>query len=152
MIQITQRDCTPSSFAGTCLGTTVLDARSSTLTASRVCLCFLRLPRRQPRETAVVGASEAPNFFKVGYRDGRYRTLVSARVLNEGMDVPEAHVAIIVAGRFGVREHIQRIGRVLRPAPGKVATVYELVTSGTVDDARARARGRRLAARGIAGV
>ena len=86
------------------------------------------------------------------YRDGRFRTLVSARVLNEGVDVPEARVAIIVAGRFGAREHIQRIGRVLRPAPGKVATVYELVTSGTVDDARARARGRRLVAQRAAGV
>jgi superfamily II DNA or RNA helicase len=86
------------------------------------------------------------------YRDGRYTALVSAQVLNEGVDVPEARVAIIVAGRFGAREHIQRIGRVLRPAPGKVATVYELVTSGTVDDARARARGRRLAAQGAAGL
>jgi superfamily II DNA or RNA helicase len=86
------------------------------------------------------------------YRDGRYTTLVSARVLNEGIDVPDARVAIIVAGRFGAREHVQRIGRVLRPAPGKVATVYELVTSGTVDDARARARGRRLAAHGAAGL
>lgn len=80
------------------------------------------------------------------FRDGRYRTLVSACVLNEGMDVPDARVAIIVAGRFGVREHVQRVGRVLRPAPGKVAIVYELVTRDTVDDGRARARWRRLAA------
>ncbi len=35
------------------------------------------------------------------FRDGRYRTLVSARVLNEGIDVPDARVAIVVAGRFG---------------------------------------------------
>lgn len=48
---------------------------------------------------------------------------------------------------FGVREHVQRMGRVLRPAPGKVAIVYELVTRDTVDDGRARARWRRLAAR-----
>ncbi len=86
------------------------------------------------------------------YRDGRYRTLVSACVLNEGVNVPDARVAIIVAGRFGRLEQVQRIGRVLRPAPGKVARVYDLVTSDTVDDGRARARGRRLAARGASRV
>jgi len=86
------------------------------------------------------------------YRDGRYRALVSACVLNEGVDVPDARVAIVVAGRFGRREHVQRIGRVLRPAPGKVALVYELVTSGTLDDGRARARWRRLASGAVARV
>ena len=80
------------------------------------------------------------------FRDGRYRTLVSARVLNEGIDVPDARIAIVIAGRLGVREHVQRIGRVLRPAPGKRALLYELVTAGTVDDARARARRRPHAA------
>jgi superfamily II DNA or RNA helicase len=86
------------------------------------------------------------------YRDGRYRALASACVLNEGVNVPDARVAIIVAGRFGRREHVQRIGRVLRPAPGKVALVYELVTSETVDDGRARARWRRFAAQSAARV
>jgi superfamily II DNA or RNA helicase len=36
---------------------------------------------------------------------------------------------------------VQRVGRVLRPAPNKRAVVYELVTDDTLDDARARARG-----------
>ena len=59
------------------------------------------------------------------FRDGRYRTLVSARVLNEGIDVPDARVAIVVGGGLGPREHIQRVGRVLRPSPGKRALVYD---------------------------
>jgi superfamily II DNA or RNA helicase len=81
------------------------------------------------------------------FRARSVRALASARVLNEGVDVPEASVAIIAAGALGAREHVQRIGRVLRPQPGKRALVYELVTIDTVDEARARARSRRVAAR-----
>jgi superfamily II DNA or RNA helicase len=74
------------------------------------------------------------------FRDGIYRTIVSARVLNEGLDVPDASVAIVVGARLGEREHVQRIGRVLRPAPGKRAVVHELVTADTMDVWRARRR------------
>jgi superfamily II DNA or RNA helicase len=81
------------------------------------------------------------------FADGRYRALVSARVLNEGVDVPEARVAVIVSGALGLREHVQRIGRVLRPRDGKRALVYELVTSGTIEEDRSRAKRRHLAAR-----
>lgn len=81
-----------------------------------------------------------------GLRDGTLRALVSSRVLNEGLDVPEAEVAIVAGGALGVREHVQRVGRVLRPAEGKVATVYELVVLGTSERRRAE---RRIAALGV---
>lgn len=68
-----------------------------------------------------------------GFRTGALRALVSSRVLNEGLDVPEADVGIVVGGAQGAREHVQRIGRLLRPAPGKRAIVYELVSRGTVE-------------------
>lgn len=74
------------------------------------------------------------------FRERRVRAICSARVLNEGVDVPEANVAVIVAGTLGAREHVQRIGRILRPAEGKRAVAYDLVTLDTVDEARARAR------------
>ncbi|MGZ3455669.1 MAG: DEAD/DEAH box helicase, partial [Polyangiales bacterium] len=80
------------------------------------------------------------------FRDGAVRAICSARVLNEGVDVPEANVAIIAAGAQGAREYVQRVGRVLRPRENKLATVYELVTVDTVDEARTRAKRRRLAA------
>ena len=64
---------------------------------------------------------------------GSIRALVSARVLNEGIDVPDADVAIIVGGALGEREHVQRVGRLLRPAEGKRALVYELVTRDTIE-------------------
>jgi superfamily II DNA or RNA helicase len=97
-----------------------------------------------PVITAEIGRAERTEVLS-RYRDGRFRTIVSARVLNEGIDVPDAAIAILVAGTLGRREYIQRIGRVLRPAPGKNATVYELVATGTLDDDRVRNREARRA-------
>jgi len=65
------------------------------------------------------------------FRTGDLAVLVSAQVLNEGIDVPDAEAAILVGGRLGTREYVQRVGRLLRPAPGKQAVVYELVTRDT---------------------
>jgi superfamily II DNA or RNA helicase len=80
------------------------------------------------------------------FSSGTLRALVSARVLNEGVDVPDADVAIIVGGSLGEREHVQRIGRLLRPAAGKRALVYELVTRGTAEVGQQARRNACLAA------
>jgi superfamily II DNA or RNA helicase len=78
------------------------------------------------------------------FRAGELRALVSARALNEGIDVPDADVAIIVGGVSGQREHVQRVGRLLRPAPAKRALVYELVAAGTHEVRKAVERRRAL--------
>jgi superfamily II DNA or RNA helicase len=49
------------------------------------------------------------------FRTGDYTKLVTGRVLNEGVDVPDCRVAIIVSGNSTKREYIQRLGRILRP-------------------------------------
>jgi len=66
-----------------------------------------------------------------GLSAGRYRAVVTSKVLNEGVDVPDANVAIIVSGSGSVREHVQRLGRVLRKVGDKRAVLYELVTADT---------------------
>ena len=65
------------------------------------------------------------------FRTGACPVLVSSKVLNEGVDVPEANIGIIVSGGASVREHVQRLGRILRAKPGKKAILYELVNAGT---------------------
>jgi superfamily II DNA or RNA helicase len=61
-----------------------------------------------------------------GFRSGACPVLVSSQVLDEGFDVPDADVAIVVGGTSSARRHAQRIGRVLRPRDGKRARIYEL--------------------------
>ena len=64
-------------------------------------------------------------------RDGRYSAVVTSRVLNEGVDVPDASVAVVVSGSGSVREHVQRLGRVLRKRGDKRAVLYELISGDT---------------------
>jgi superfamily II DNA or RNA helicase len=73
------------------------------------------------------------------FRAGQYTKLVTGRVLNEGVDVPDCRVAIIVSGNSTKREYIQRLGRILRPKSGQ-ALLYELITTGTTEEDVARRR------------
>lgn len=73
------------------------------------------------------------------FRAGRYSKLASGRVLNEGVDVPDANVAIVVSGSSATREHIQRLGRVLRPKP-REAVLYEIISRRTTEGRASRTR------------
>jgi superfamily II DNA or RNA helicase len=68
------------------------------------------------------------------FRDGSYRVIITSRVLNEGVDVPEASVAVVLSGTATEREHIQRLGRILRKVEGKKAVLYEVITEGTSEE------------------
>jgi superfamily II DNA or RNA helicase len=61
------------------------------------------------------------------FRRGLFDCLVTCRALDEGVNVPEASVAIISSATRSKRQRIQRLGRVLRPSEGKTSsTVYTL--------------------------
>ena len=66
-----------------------------------------------------------------GLSTGVYRVVATSNVLNEGVDVPDANVAIVLSGSGSVREHVQRLGRILRKKDDKRAVLYELVTENT---------------------
>jgi superfamily II DNA or RNA helicase len=68
------------------------------------------------------------------FNEGTYPIVATSRVLNEGVNVPEANVAIVLSGSGSVREHVQRLGRILRKSGDKEAILYEVVTRGTVEE------------------
>ena len=70
------------------------------------------------------------------FKAGDYKTLVASHVLNEGVDVPDARIAIILSGTGSSREYIQRLGRVLRKgsAIDKQAILYEVITQETSEE------------------
>jgi len=82
-----------------------------------------------------------------GLAEGRYGALVTSKVLNEGVDIPEANVAIVISGSGSVREHVQRLGRILRKRDGKRAVLYELVTGGTAETFTSERRREHVAYR-----
>lgn len=53
------------------------------------------------------------------FASGMYDFIVAIKCLDEGIDIPDARFALILASSKTEREWIQRRGRVLRKAPGK---------------------------------
>jgi superfamily II DNA or RNA helicase len=81
-------------------------------------------------QTKVKERSEILKRFNAGEING----VVTSKVLNEGVNVPEANVAVVLSGSGSVREHVQRLGRILRKRAGKRAVLYELVSAGTGEE------------------
>lgn len=68
------------------------------------------------------------------FRAGEFPAIVTARVLNEGVDLPTAKVAVIVGGGGSSTEYIQRLGRILRRQGGAKAFLYELIVKSTLEE------------------
>lgn len=68
------------------------------------------------------------------FNAGRVLAIATSKVLNEGVNVPEASVAVVLSGSGSIREHVQRLGRILRKAGDKEAVLYEVVTAETTEE------------------
>jgi len=93
-----------------------------------------------PAITNETGASERREILE-RFRDGTYSRIVAANVLDEGVDVPDANVAVVLSGSGSEREFTQRLGRILRPKDdGGRAVLYELVSAETAEERVAERR------------
>lgn len=79
------------------------------------------------------------------FNSGDLPFLVTSRVLNEGVDVPAANVGIVLSGSGSVREHVQRLGRILRRGKEKSAILYEVVARDTGEEHVSHRRRRHRA-------
>lgn len=82
------------------------------------------------------------------FKSGVYGALLTNKVLNEGVDVPCARVGIVLSGSGTVREHVQRLGRILRKYKNKEAILYEIITRGTSEEYTSERRRQHDAYRG----
>ncbi|MGE5191625.1 MAG: DEAD/DEAH box helicase family protein [Deltaproteobacteria bacterium] len=71
-----------------------------------------------------------------------YPALVANQVLDEGVDLPEVKVAIVIGGKASTRQAKQRLGRILRKSGNSRAILYEVVCTETNEERRSRARRR----------
>ncbi|MCS7128457.1 MAG: DEAD/DEAH box helicase [Sulfolobales archaeon] len=79
------------------------------------------------------------------FKASQSSVLVVTTVGDEGLDIPDANVGVIVSGTGSRRQFIQRLGRLLRPKGGDVeARLYEIVVEGTLDEFVARRRKKAL--------
>jgi superfamily II DNA or RNA helicase len=74
------------------------------------------------------------------FANGKFEVLVANRVLDEGVDVPEAKVAVVIGGQGSTRQAKQRLGRVLRRTGSARATLYEVICENTKEVHRSRKR------------
>ena len=69
------------------------------------------------------------------FRAGEYSRVVTANVLDEGVDVPACNIGVLLAGSGSKREFTQRLGRLLRPTEDRDrAILYELIAEETAEE------------------
>lgn len=75
-----------------------------------------------------------------GFAGGHFPVLVANRVLDEGIDVPEVKVAVVIGGQSSAKQAKQRLGRILRRSGTARAVLYEVVCENTKEIYRSRKR------------
>ncbi len=92
-----------------------------------------------PAITHETGVAERKHILDA-FQAGDYRVIVTSKVLNEGVDVPEAKVAVVLGGGSSKREYIQRLGRILRKQEQREALLFEVLVRGTVEEGKVQRR------------
>lgn len=69
------------------------------------------------------------------FRSGDLRILIACKSIDEGIDVPDASIGIILSGTSTQRQRVQRLGRIIRRQEGKNrALLYYLHIEGTTEE------------------
>ncbi len=92
-----------------------------------------------PCITYLTPGKERKKYFDM-FRSGEISAIATSRVLDEGVDVPDASVGIVLSGSGSARQFRQRLGRLLRPSQGKRSVLYEVLASGTSEYSTSRRR------------
>ena len=74
------------------------------------------------------------------FQAGDCQVLVTSKVLNEGVDVPAAKIAIVLGGGSSKREYIQRLGRILRKQEEREAFLFEILARKTIEEGKVQRR------------
>ena len=71
------------------------------------------------------------------YKNNKRAILLACKALDEGLDIPDTHIGIIVASTEAIRQRIQRVGRILRKAPGKdYSWIFTIYAKDTTEEER----------------
>ncbi|KAF0128361.1 MAG: DNA repair helicase [Bacteroidetes bacterium] len=80
-------------------------------------------------------SQEERTYFMNEFKTGKLKVLAAPAVLDEGIDVPEAELGIILSANHSKRQMIQRMGRIIRPKKdGRPATFFILYIENTNED------------------
>ena len=74
------------------------------------------------------------------FGNDKYPVVVTSQVLDEGVDVPDASVGLVLGGTGSNREYVQRLGRLLRKKEGKLARLIEIISKETMEVGTSRRR------------
>ena len=78
------------------------------------------------------------------FESGKYSVVVTSQVLDEGVDVPDASVGLVLGGTGSNREYVQRLGRLLRKKEGKLARLIEIISKETIEVGTSRRRHQKI--------
>ena len=84
--------------------------------------------------TSAMDMSERKQVF-AAFEDGAHELVAAPRLLDEGVDVPAADLAIVLASSRSRRQMVQRMGRVVRKKKdGRLARLVVMYVMGTSED------------------